>query len=78
MLVFVSILIAPVDIHEENNFPLSPLGPTKLPMQWVLEILSPEAKQPGRETDHPPTSIAEVKYSGADQIIAMGCGDKSC
>jgi hypothetical protein len=31
------------------------------PIQWVPGDLSPELKQPGRETDHSPPTIAQVK-----------------
>jgi hypothetical protein len=37
------------------------LGPTQPPIQCVPEVLSPEAKRPGREADHLPPSSAEVK-----------------
>jgi hypothetical protein len=37
------------------------LGPTQLPIQWVPGALSLGVKRPGRETDHSPPSIAEVK-----------------
>jgi hypothetical protein len=28
------------------------LGPTQPPIQWVLRVLYPGVKQPGREADH--------------------------
>jgi hypothetical protein len=34
-------------------------------MQWLLGALSPGVKLPGREADHSPPSIAEVKNDGA-------------
>jgi hypothetical protein len=37
------------------------LGPTQPPIQWIPGALSLEVKRPGRETDHSPPSIAEVK-----------------
>jgi hypothetical protein len=37
------------------------LGPTQPPIQWVPEAVSLEVKRPGRETDHSPTSRAEIK-----------------
>jgi hypothetical protein len=37
------------------------LGPTEPPIQRVSGALSSAAKQPRRETDHPPTSSAEVE-----------------
>jgi hypothetical protein len=37
------------------------LGPTQLPIQWVSRALSLGVKRPGREADHLPPSIAEVK-----------------
>jgi hypothetical protein len=34
------------------------LGPTQPPIQWVLEALSLEVKEPGSEVDHsPPSSV---------------------
>jgi hypothetical protein len=36
------------------------LGPTQLPIQWVLS-LSPRVKRPGRDVDHTPLCSAEVK-----------------
>jgi hypothetical protein len=35
------------------------------PIQWVLEVLSPVVKRPGREADHSSPSSAEVKNVGA-------------
>jgi hypothetical protein len=37
------------------------LGPIQLPIQWVAGALSLGVKRPGREADHSPPSIAEVK-----------------
>jgi hypothetical protein len=37
------------------------LGPTQPPIQWVPEVLTLGVKRPGREADHSPPSIAEVK-----------------
>jgi len=37
------------------------LRPTQPPIQWVSGALSLGVKRPGRETDHSPQSIAEVK-----------------
>jgi hypothetical protein len=37
------------------------LEPTPPVIQWVLEVLSPEAKQPGREAEHSPPTSAVVK-----------------
>jgi hypothetical protein len=34
-------------------------------IQWVLGEISSGIKQPGREADHSPSSIAEVKNGGA-------------
>jgi hypothetical protein len=39
----------------------SALGPIQSPILRVQGALSPEAKRPRRETDHSPTSSAEVK-----------------
>jgi hypothetical protein len=36
-------------------------GPAKPPMQWVPAAPSLGVKRPGREADHSPPSIAEVK-----------------
>jgi hypothetical protein len=37
------------------------LGPTQPPIQWVPGALSPGVKRPGREADHSPPAITEVK-----------------
>jgi hypothetical protein len=37
------------------------LGPTQPPIQWLIETLFLGVKRPGRESDHSPTSSAEVK-----------------
>jgi len=37
------------------------LGPTQPPIQWIPGALSLGVKRPGRQTDHSPPSIAEVK-----------------
>jgi hypothetical protein len=37
------------------------LGPTQPPVQWVSGALSPGVKRQGREADHSPPNIAEVK-----------------
>jgi hypothetical protein len=37
------------------------LGPTQPPIQWVLGVPSLGVKRPGREADHSPPSITEVK-----------------
>jgi hypothetical protein len=37
------------------------LRPIQPPIQWVLGALSRGVKQPGREADHSPPSIAEIK-----------------
>jgi hypothetical protein len=37
------------------------LAPTHPPIQWVPGVLSLEVKRPGRETNHSPTSSAQVK-----------------
>jgi hypothetical protein len=41
------------------------LEPTQLPMECVLEALSPGIKRPWREADHSPPSSAGVKNEGA-------------
>jgi hypothetical protein len=41
------------------------LGPTLLSIQWVLGIIFPGVKRPGREADHSPPFSAEVKNVGA-------------
>jgi hypothetical protein len=52
------------------------LGPTPLPIQWVLRALSLWVKQPARETDHSPPSCAEVKnawsYASTTPICLHG------
>jgi hypothetical protein len=45
------------------------LGHIQPPMQGVSWTLSPEVKRPGREADHSPPSIAEVKTDGAIQPL---------
>jgi hypothetical protein len=37
------------------------LGPTKPPIEWVPEALSPGVKRRSREADHSPLASAEVK-----------------
>jgi hypothetical protein len=37
------------------------LGPTQLPIQSVPGTLTPRVERTGREADHSPPSIAEVK-----------------
>jgi hypothetical protein len=37
------------------------LEPTQPPVQWVTGALSLGLRQPGRETDHSPSSTPEVK-----------------
>jgi hypothetical protein len=39
------------------------LGPNQPPTEWVRTGLYLDVKLPGREFDHPPPSIAEVKSS---------------
>jgi hypothetical protein len=52
------------------------LGPTQLPIQWALEIFSPELKRPGREAYHSLPSSAEFKnawsYNSAPQKCPRG------
>jgi hypothetical protein len=44
----------------------STLGPTQLPLHWVLGgLILVEVKQQGREADHSLPSSAEIKKSGA-------------
>jgi hypothetical protein len=46
------------------SFPRCPdpvLGPTQPPIQWEPGPLCPKVKQPGRESDHSPSTSAEVK-----------------
>jgi hypothetical protein len=51
----------------ENNVlkrkfgPNTALGSTQPPIQWVPGVLSLGVKRPGREADHSPPSIVEVK-----------------
>jgi hypothetical protein len=51
------------------------LGPIQPPIQWVPEALSLGVKRPGREADHSPPSIAEVKnarsYTSTPQYVFM-------
>jgi hypothetical protein len=37
------------------------MGPTQLPIQWVLGALSMGVVRPGREADYSPQTIGEVK-----------------
>jgi hypothetical protein len=37
------------------------LGPTQLPIQWVLGAIPLGVKRPGRKADHSPADSAEVK-----------------
>jgi hypothetical protein len=45
------------------------LGPTQPPIQWVPGGLSSGIKRPGREADHSPPFIAEVKKGGARPLL---------
>jgi hypothetical protein len=50
------------------------LRPTEHPIQWVPGALSPGIKQPGREADHSPSTIAQVKmwiYTSAPPYTSM-------
>jgi hypothetical protein len=51
------------------------LGPTQPPIRWVLGILSPGIKRPGREADHLSPTSAEVKntwsYTSTPQYVFM-------
>jgi hypothetical protein len=51
---------------------LPALKPTQLPIKWVLGALSPGVNQPGREADHAPLTIAEVKNGGAIPPLQHG------
>jgi len=44
-----------------TTIPRPALGPTQLPIQWLLGELSPRVKQLGHEADHSPPSSAKVK-----------------
>jgi hypothetical protein len=37
------------------------LRPTQPPIQWLPGAFSPERMRPGREADHAPVTISEVK-----------------
>jgi hypothetical protein len=50
-------------IFLSDNVSRAALGPTHPPNQWVPRALSLEVKGPGREADHSPPSIDEVKES---------------
>jgi hypothetical protein len=41
------------------------LEPALQPIQWVLGVISPMEKRPGREADQSPPSSSEVKNGGA-------------
>jgi hypothetical protein len=41
------------------------LRPALQPIQWVLRVISPMEKRPGREADQSPPSSVEVKNGGA-------------
>jgi hypothetical protein len=45
------------------------LGPTQPPIQWVPGTLSQGVKRLGREADHSPPAIAEVKKAGAIPLL---------
>jgi hypothetical protein len=45
------------------------LGPKKPFIQWVPAALSPRVKRPGRETEHSPSFIVEVKNGGALHLL---------
>jgi hypothetical protein len=44
-------------------------GPLQPPTQWVLGVLSPGVKRPGREADHSPPTNAEVGQENVDVYI---------
>jgi hypothetical protein len=46
------------------------LGPTQLPIQWILAALSPGVILQGREADHSPTISAEVKKTPFPHTIS--------
>jgi hypothetical protein len=41
------------------------VGPTQIPIEWVLDALSPGVYWPGQEANYSPPSSAEVKNGGA-------------
>jgi len=41
------------------------LGPIQPPVKWVVEVLSPEIKQPGHEADHP----SRLSVNGAIMLL---------
>jgi hypothetical protein len=50
------------------------LGHTQPPIQWVPRPLSPGVKRPGREADHSPPTIAEVKNTSTLSYVFMAYG----
>jgi hypothetical protein len=44
-----------------STLPRPKLGSTQPPIQWIPVDISLEVKRTGRETDHSPSSCAEVK-----------------
>jgi hypothetical protein len=66
----VSIMTAWVRFPRVQDFFFSPvsrltLGPTQLPIQWLLGAPSPRIKRQGPEADYSPPSSAKVKKHGA-------------
>jgi hypothetical protein len=45
--------------HSTSSRPV--VGPTQPPIQWAPGAFPPRVKRPGRESDHPPPTSAEVK-----------------
>jgi hypothetical protein len=61
-------MIIAVDLYMYISRPV--LGPAQPPIPWVLVTLSPRVKWLGRESDHPPSSSAEVKNGEAIPFTA--------
>jgi hypothetical protein len=45
------------------------LGPTQPPIRWVLGVICPGKKWPGREAHHSPLSSVEVKKAGTMSLL---------
>ena len=56
----ISCLVGARDFSSPEAFGWA-LGPTQLPVHWVLELLLPGPKWPGHSVNHSPPSNAEVQ-----------------
>lgn len=51
---------------DKGFFPISAVGPTQFPMQWVSETVCPGVRLPGSEDNHMTASVANVEIAWMD------------